>query len=725
MSELIETFFSAGFMPHGHCFFWRAEILWLHVVSDVLIALAYFSIPASLFYFARRRKDWPFLWTFYLFGAFIVACGVTHLMGVWTMWVPSYGIEGLLKAATAAISLTTAVAILPVVPKAIALRSPDELTEANRELERQVAERADTESELRRKTSLLELLKEVAIAANEASEVTDAVRTCIEKVCAFTGWPVGHAYLKAGEGTAALASSGLWHLADPERYRTFRQITEATKFNAGEGLPGRVLATGKPEWIVDVAADPDFARTKWADDIGVKSGFAFPIFIGAEVGGVLEFFSPQTREPDEPLLEALTNVGAQIGRVVERKRSERELALARDAALEASRLKSAFLANMSHEIRTPLNIILGYNAIIAERFPAESPERALLDGIDRASNRLMETIHGILDLSKIETRTFRIDPVAIDLPALLRKQADDFEVLAREKGLPLTCEIDESEAAILFDEYCLSNSLMNLIQNAIKFTEKGGVHLRIFRDADWTLCLEVRDTGIGIDPAYLPRIFAPFSQEEAGYTRRFEGSGLGLALTRNYLELNHAQLTVKSKKGKGSVFTVRFSKGSELWLTDTASSGPAGPGSERSLAEAGRQPKPVVLVVEDDPDTLLYMKTLLQSRYEVVIAQSGAEVRHRMEERGRDIRMVLMDLSLRGEEDGLMITKYLRGLEHRKDLPIIAVTAHAFPEDRLRALAAGCNGYLSKPFEHNQLLTMMDDFLSPGRAHGHQNQNLQ
>ncbi|MGH7823359.1 MAG: ATP-binding response regulator, partial [Candidatus Binatia bacterium] len=416
----------------------------------------------------------------------------------------------------------------------------------------------------------------------------------------------------------------------------------------------------------------------------------------------------------EAAKRALEEKGASLAQLV------KELEIARHHAEEATQAKGEFLANMSHEIRTPLNIILGYNAIIAERFPPESPERSLLDGIDRASNRLMETIHGILDLSKIETGTFRVSRVAIDLPALLRKQADDFEILAREKGLRLSCEVEEPEAAILFDEYCLSNSLMNLVQNAVKFTEKGSVSLRLFRDGDFTLCLEVRDTGIGIDPAYLPRIFAPFSQEEVGYTRRFEGSGLGLALTKNYLELNDAELVVKSEKGKGSAFTIRFSKGSELWLTDDGASGSVVPTNGHSFDEPGRRPKPVVLVVEDDPDTLLYMKTLLQSRYEIVTAPTGAEVRRQMEERDGEIRMVLMDLSLRGEEDGLMITTHLRSLDRWKDVPIVAVTAHAFPDDRLRALAAGCNGYLSKPFEHNQLLMMMDAFLSPEREHGRQ-----
>src|SRR5438105_11532547 len=156
----------------------------------------------------------------------------------------------------------------------------------------------------------------------------------------------------------------------------------------------------------------------------------------------------------------------------------------------------------------------------------------------------MDTVHGVLDFSKIETGAFEVQPVRLSLAPIVREQVRDFRATAANKGLVLTCEIEEPEAEVIFDEYCLSNALTNLLQNAIKFTDDGTVVTRICRDAEGRLLLEVRDTGIGIDSKYLPRLGEPFSQEESGFTRRFEGTGLGLALTKSYLELNGARLKV-------------------------------------------------------------------------------------------------------------------------------------------------------------------------------------
>jgi PAS domain S-box-containing protein len=241
------------------------------------------------------------------------------------------------------------------------------------------------------------------------------------------------------------------------------------------------------------------------------------------------------------------------------KRVERDLADARDQALDASRVKSAFLANMSHEIRTPLNVILGYNSLIAEEL-AESGERnlgATFDSIQRAGERLMRTIHGILDFSKIEAGAFDLAPRMLELAPLVERLLADFAPIAVAKGISLTGTSGPRGAQIHFDEYCLLQGLSNLLDNAIKFTDRGGVSLDV-RDDRGPLCLEVRDTGIGIDPAYLNRLFEPFSQEESGYTRRFEGTGLGLALTRQYVELNGGRLEVESTKGRGTTFRIRF-----------------------------------------------------------------------------------------------------------------------------------------------------------------------
>jgi signal transduction histidine kinase len=238
----------------------------------------------------------------------------------------------------------------------------------------------------------------------------------------------------------------------------------------------------------------------------------------------------------------------------------RELIAARDAALEESRVKSAFVATMTHEIRTPLNIILGYADLLAERLAELHDDGGLqyAEPIRRSGQRLLQTIGAILDLSRIESGAYQITPAPLTLDAVVDRQIQDLRMLARKKNLELDYRNDAREAVVTFDEHCLSNIVINLLQNAIKFTEQGTVSVHIFRDDAGALSLEVRDTGVGIDAAYLPYLFDPFSRETHGAALRYEGTGLGLALVKRYVELNGASISVASVKHQGSVFTITF-----------------------------------------------------------------------------------------------------------------------------------------------------------------------
>jgi signal transduction histidine kinase len=257
---------------------------------------------------------------------------------------------------------------------------------------------------------------------------------------------------------------------------------------------------------------------------------------------------------------------AVVTSVVDRLREQRDLLeAARDAALEASRLKSAFIANVSHEIRTPLNVITGYTELIGEHL-AEQKNESLKDyaeGTQRACARLLRTIGNILDISKIETGAFNLVPTRLEIGSLLERLLADFRLMAERKGIALTYTIDTPGASVVIDEYCLTQALTNLLDNALKFTERGAITCRLHRAPDGTLCLEIRDTGMGISEEYLPHLFEPFSQERSGSSRQFQGSGLGLALTRKYLELNGAKISVQTEKGKGTTFTIHFLRESE------------------------------------------------------------------------------------------------------------------------------------------------------------------
>ncbi len=204
-------------------------------------------------------------------------------------------------------------------------------TEYNKVLDRvnyEIKAREEVTETLQTKNNDLQLLQVVAATANVTGELEDVLTIILEEVCAHTNWPVGHVYMCDDKNPGLLRSTKLWYLRHPKQFRTFKDISEKTDFKMGIGLPGRVLASGTPAWIIDVTEDPNFPRAKLAEKIGVRAGFAFPVLIGAEVVAVLEFFSSEAAQPNEPMLEVMANVGTQLGRVIERKRSEDQLKIA-------------------------------------------------------------------------------------------------------------------------------------------------------------------------------------------------------------------------------------------------------------------------------------------------------------------------------------------------------------------------------------------------------------
>lgn len=236
-----------------------------------------------------------------------------------------------------------------------------------------------------------------------------------------------------------------------------------------------------------------------------------------------------------------------------------ELAM-RDAAIESARLKTLFLATMSHEIRAPLHIISTNNFVIERHLTkiGDDSQARALRAVRTASKRLTQTIDHVLEISRLETGALEVKKIAVDVPALIARLVDEFGPVAGEKGLTLSWESDQPQVTLLFDEYCLVQALSNLIENAIKFTERGGIRVRLFRGPDKAACLEVCDSGVGIDAEFIARAFEPFSQQDPRYSRRFEGIGLGLALVKRYLALNDADISVTSDQGVGTTFLIHF-----------------------------------------------------------------------------------------------------------------------------------------------------------------------
>jgi PAS domain S-box-containing protein len=246
--------------------------------------------------------------------------------------------------------------------------------------------------------------------------------------------------------------------------------------------------------------------------------------------------------------------------ITDRKSFEREIIKAKEKAEESDKLKSEFLAQMSHEIRTPLNVILSYASIIFEEFGVDAQDdfKDIFSGINSAGRRLIRTIDLILNMSAIQTGNYEVDFVEIKLHNVLRNIVNEFESLSSSKNLKLEFKDEIPDIKIIGDEYTVTQIFQNLIDNALKYTKKGSVTIKLYKNAEDKVAVDVTDTGIGIAPEYIPHIYKPFTQESTGYSRKFEGSGLGLALTNKYIEINHAKLEVKSEKDKGSTFTVIF-----------------------------------------------------------------------------------------------------------------------------------------------------------------------
>jgi PAS domain S-box-containing protein len=254
------------------------------------------------------------------------------------------------------------------------------------------------------------------------------------------------------------------------------------------------------------------------------------------------------------------NFISQVVDITERKKVEQELIASKEKAEESDRLKSAFLAQMSHEIRTPLNIILNATPLIADELSStiDSDTGVLLNSVNSAGRRLQRTIDMILSMSSVQSGNYRADFEIILLNDVLKKLVDEFKPIASEKRLQLIFKTRVSDARIFADKYTVLQVFQNLIHNSIKYTLKGAIEVIVSKDPQNNIIVDVRDTGIGMSEDYLRNIFLPFSQEDVGHKREFEGNGLGLALVKKYIELNKAEIKVQSIKDRGSIFTVVF-----------------------------------------------------------------------------------------------------------------------------------------------------------------------
>ncbi|WP_286291448.1 response regulator [Vibrio apostichopi] len=375
-----------------------------------------------------------------------------------------------------------------------------------------------------------------------------------------------------------------------------------------------------------------------------------------------------------------------------------ELVNARKEAEEANKAKSEFLAMMSHELRTPLNAIIGLIDTLKSTALTQDQQSILLN-MSTSSELLLAIISDVLDFSKIESGCFSLAPQWNNVRDTVTFVLSEQRKAADSKGLALTVTTDIPEDELHYiDQSRLAQILFNLIGNAIKFTERGQVHVSI-KYQQSSFYITVEDSGIGISAQQLSSLFSPFVQADSTITRRFGGTGLGLAITKRLVELMRGRIFVNSELGQGSKFEVQLPVSTRVVCDKT---------NRQNDLQIQEQPRSrySVLVVEDNPTNQMVIKLILTRQgHEVFIASNGEEAIGFIERDSDSIDIILMDVSM-PVMDGLTTTKYMR--EANIQTPIVALTAHTSVEDRFSCLDIGMNDFVTKPVRTKEITEAID-----------------
>ncbi|MEI7611586.1 MAG: PAS domain S-box protein [Betaproteobacteria bacterium] len=463
-----------------------------------------------------------------------------------------------------------------------------------------------------------------------------------------------------------------------------------------------VLESGQPQTVEEIIQSG--GSNSWIET------YKSPITIDGQIIGTVGFARDITeRKQTEYELDQHRN---HLEALVEERTAE--LNETRIAAESASLEKSMFLANMSHEIRTPMNAILGMaNLIRRAGLPEEQSER--LEKIDRSAQHLLSIINGILDISKIEAGKFTLDNVPVNIDKMIAHVCSMLSERASDKGLSLQFRSDAFPLNLTGDGTRLQQALLNYLSNALKFTFEGSVTLLASKQEETSDSLvvrfEVRDTGIGIAPEAIPRLFNIFEQADRRTTRRYGGTGLGLAITRRIAEMMGGEAGVDSTPGLGSTFwfTARLMK-NEHAQELISHEGLAGAEQAIRQRHLGRR----VLLVDDEPMNLEISRFLLEDTGLLIdTAEDGREAIQRARE--TPYAIILMDMQM-PNIDGLEATQQIREISDCVNTPILAMTANAFSEDRLRCAEAGMNDFIGKPFNPDELFTIMLKWLDKTSA---------
>jgi len=546
---------------------------------------------------------------------------------------------------------------------------------------------------------------------SDSLEVADGAQKILRIACQTLDWEVG-ALWKVDASASLLRCVDICH-ANSNLTPEFDQLSQNTAFKKGHGLPGRVWQSGKPFWIDNVVEDPNFPRAAVALREGLRGAFGFPVLVGKDVWGVLEFLSSEIREPDAELMNLAAGIGGQIGQFTQRRRAEQELedllkreSSARAEAEKANRLKDEFLATLSHELRTPLNAVIGWSRMLnSGRLDPETSLHAQ-EVIARNASVQKQIIEDILDVSRVITGKLQLHLRPVDLATVVHAALDAVRPAMEAKEIRIDTNIDSNLRAISGDPDRLQQVVWNILSNAAKFTPTSGeVHISVRQSGTHAL-IQVKDNGPGIDPAFLPYVFERFRQADGSTTRTHGGLGLGLAIVRHLVELHGGMIGVENRaESQGAIFTISLPLPTGFLQIETLDRANAVFGARQ--AEQPNLEGLNILIVDDEPDALDVITVELVQYGANVTGVSNAEDALKLLEKRR-FDLLVSDIGL-PKMDGYELIRRVRKQEEGRErrMPAVALTAYARVQDRMQAILAGFSTHVAKPIEANELVTVV------------------